>query len=150
MRHRASDVIVKWTLAGAGVAFGLLLAELCDKFEVDAPYLPFLPGIIVSLLLGGFKLGAAATLASGICVRFFFLKPCYSLTLPAAADTLHLLLFFAVAFVICYAINMLMRSNAALSRDNFVLGHKIFLLLRERRDERHDERAPLIPTSLPR
>jgi hypothetical protein len=45
---------------------------------------------------------------------------------------------------------MLMRSNDALSRDNFVLGHKVFLLMRERRDERRNESAPLIPTSLPR
>jgi len=143
MKRGASEVLTKSVLTGAGVAFGIVLAQACSTLEVEAPYLPFLPGIVMSSLLGGLRLGAVATLLSGGSLRFCFVKPCYSLALPGAADALHLLLFLAVALLICYAIDKLMRSNDALSRDNFALGHKVFLLLRDRRDES----APLIPTS---
>jgi K+-sensing histidine kinase KdpD len=139
MGQEASNFLARSSFVCAGVTFGVLLAQACDTFEVNAPYLPFLPGIIVSALLGGFRLGAIATLLSGGSLRFFFIKPCYSLRLPNVSDSLHILLFLGVAFLVCYAIDMLIRSNNALSRDNFVLGHKVVLLLRELRGESREK-----------
>jgi K+-sensing histidine kinase KdpD len=134
MKEYALDsVLLRWAIIGASVAFGVLTVEAFSTMEVDAPYLPFLPGIVVCCLLGGFRMGAAATVLSGVCLRYFFMKPYYSLQLPSCTASIHVLLFLGVMFFTCYAINLLIKSNNELSRDNFVLGHKMFLILRELR-----------------
>jgi hypothetical protein len=139
MRSCASDIFARSAIVGAAIAFGVLAGLAFDAIEVNAPYLSLLPGVVISSLLGGFRLGAVATILSGGSLRYFFVEPCYSLGLPKVSDSLHILLFLGVSLLICYAIDMLIRSNDALSRDNFVLGHKVFVLLREMRSKAHEK-----------
>jgi K+-sensing histidine kinase KdpD len=136
MKQCIPDILFRSAIIGACVAFGALTAQAFSSVEVNAPYLPYLPGIVVCCLLGGFRMGAAATLLSGLCLRYFFIKPYYSLMPPSCAESIHVLLFLGVTFFTCYAINLLIRYNNELSRDNFVLGHKMFVLLRELRGAR--------------
>jgi hypothetical protein len=60
---------------------------------------------------------------------WYFFLPADRLGLPTYSDFAHLCVFAGVALFIAWVIDGLRRSNAALARDNVVLGCKISTLL---------------------
>jgi K+-sensing histidine kinase KdpD len=127
-----TDSVIKIAATGVCVALCLAVDIGLDTIGIKTPYLTFLPAVVGSSLLAGFGSALWATLLSSLGLWYFFL-PADRLGLPTYSDIAHLGVFAGVALFIAWVIDGLRRSNAALARDNVVLGCKISTLLHRSR-----------------
>jgi len=126
-RRRLSDQLLRLAsivgCVGAGTLFALVFAML----DMSAPYLAFLPGIALCCMLDGLSAGSGAALLSALSLWYFMIPP-PGFALPERSDVGHLLVFLAVATVVCWIIEWQRRSNDQLAQENFELGYKVSLL----------------------
>jgi hypothetical protein len=78
-------------------------------------------------MLDGLSAGSSAAVLSTVSLWYFLIPP-DGFALPGRSDAGHLLVFLAVATVVCWIIELQRRSNDQLAQENFELGYKVSLL----------------------
>lgn len=122
-----ADLAFRMVGIGVCVALSTLVAHEFLRFHVHALHLAFLPAVAVCCLLDGLAAGLAATVLGGLTLWCFFI-PLGRFDLPDTAQTVHLVVFLAVAGFMCWVIDVQHRSNEQLTRENFELGYKLGLM----------------------
>ncbi|HZW50362.1 MAG TPA: DUF4118 domain-containing protein [Rudaea sp.] len=125
---RFSDLMSRLAVTALAVVLAIAIEGLLESAKVSAPYLVFLPIITGVCAISGFAMGLCAIFFSTLGLVYFFIPP-DGFDLPSSADFMHLCVFITVAFFGCWIIDGLKRTNDELSRDNFVLGCKVSILM---------------------
>lgn len=125
---RAFDLVLSAVAAAVAVAPCVVIAKFLSVYDVDVPYLCFIPAIVGCCAIGGWALASWALIHSALGLWYFFLPPA-GFIWPEYGDATHLVVFIVVCFFVCWIIDGQRRANFALSRDNFALGCKISALL---------------------
>ena len=123
----AAQVLLRLCVICAWVGLGVALAQLSKLLDAGSQFLAFLPGIILCSRFHDASAGIASAVLSGLALWDWFVPP-DGFALPNRQDTLHLLVFVALALFICWILRRDRRSNDELMRENVELGHKLFLL----------------------
>ena len=131
---RLSDIMWRVAIAALAIILAITVEGLLETVKVSTPYLVFLPVITGICAISGFGMGLCAILFSALGLWYFFIPPA-GFELPSPADFMHLCVFVTVAFFGCWIIDGLRRTNDELSRDNFVLGCKISMLLSRKKPQ---------------
>ncbi|HKT17762.1 MAG TPA: DUF4118 domain-containing protein [Stellaceae bacterium] len=129
-----SDLMSRLAVTALAVVLAITIEGLLETVKVSTPYLVFLPVVTGICALSGFGMGLCAILFSALGLWYFFIPP-HGFDLPSPADFMHLCVFVTVAFFGCWIIDGLKRANDELSRDNFVLGCKISMLLSRKKPQ---------------
>jgi len=122
-----SDLLFRLAGIVLCVVLSTVLAALFHDFNVNAPYLSFLPAVALCCLYGGTSAGVAAALLGGFSLWYFFLPP-DGFALPTLKDAAHVAVFLAVSSFTCWIITLLRRANQQLVQENFELGYKVGLM----------------------
>jgi K+-sensing histidine kinase KdpD len=94
------------------------------NFNIEAPYLLLLIGIIGAAVIGGQAAGIVALVVSMLLVWFFFIPPVWSFALPSWRYAATLLLFLAAAGCTCWLYHREKRRIDELSDANAALRAK--------------------------
>jgi PAS domain S-box-containing protein len=77
-----------------------LRVALNPVWGIGLPYITFYPGVMLVAWLGGLGPGIAATVLSALLADYLWIPPAFTLAIADVADTLGLVVFTAMGFVI--------------------------------------------------
>ena len=85
-----------YALAFLSAAVALVLRVAIDPYVVGVQYITFLPAVIITTLISGFRAGLVCVILSAAAATFFVLPPRLSFYIEHPAEVLALLLFILV------------------------------------------------------
>lgn len=96
-----TKTVFRYGLVSIPVSLALAARSILDGvLGVHTPYLPSTLAVTIAALVGGRGPGVAATILSGLGIRYFFLEPRYSLAIASYQATAGLVLFVVTGFIV--------------------------------------------------
>lgn len=119
--HRLSSSLPRSSWARYGITFVLvgltaLVRYMLDPLLFKYPFLVFIPTIFLVSILFDRGSGFVATILSGVCSAWFFMKPEGLLWIADSGDRLAFLIYMALGFGIAAVADALHRANDQLRR----------------------------------
>jgi PAS domain S-box-containing protein len=135
--------LARYAVAIGATAFAVALrAVLAPLLGAKLPLVTFWPAILLSAWLGGFWPGLLATLLSGMAVSYLWLSLPHG---PDLGDTVGLLVFLAVGFLISWLVGALHEARSRLTEK--VRDLQDAVLIREGAEEAQSRLVAIVQSS---